>query len=142
MLGFLGALRRSELAALRVEDITRDANGLRLTIRSSKTDPEGAGAEIAIPEGRRLRASGVLDAWLARAGISGGWLFPGGSGGHIHPITVARVVQRRVAAAGYDPGAFGGHSLRAGFITSAAHAGASIYKVMEVSRHRSPERPR
>ncbi len=50
---------------------------------------------------------------------------------------VARVVQSRVAAAGYDPELFAGHSLRAGFLTSAARAGASVFKMQEQSRHKS-----
>jgi hypothetical protein len=36
-----------------------------------------------------------------------------------------------------DPKQFAGHSLRAGFLTSAASRGASIFKMMDVSRHRS-----
>ena len=40
-------------------------------------------------------------------------------------------------AAGYDPASFGGHSLRAGFLTAAARLGASIFKMREVSRHKS-----
>ena len=39
--------------------------------------------------------------------------------------------------AGLDPASFAGHSLRAGFLTSAAEAGASVFKMMEVSRHKS-----
>ena len=50
---------------------------------------------------------------------------------------VARVVQARAAAAGYDPTRFAGHSLRAGFIVAGARAGASVFKLKEVSRHRS-----
>lgn len=41
--------------------------------------------------------------------------------------------------AGLDPALFAGHSLRAGFLTSAAVAGASVFKIVEVSRHRSME---
>ena len=39
--------------------------------------------------------------------------------------------------AGLEPTEFAGHSLRAGFLTSAAEHGASIFKMMEVSRHKS-----
>ncbi len=52
---------------------------------------------------------------------------------------VARVVQARAAAAGYDPARFTGHSLRAGFITAGTRAGASVFKLKEVSRHRSTD---
>ena len=50
---------------------------------------------------------------------------------------VARLVQAATTAAGYAPVPFGGHSLRAGFITSAARTGAGIFKIQEISRHRS-----
>jgi len=39
--------------------------------------------------------------------------------------------------AGLDPQLFSGHSLRSGFLSSAARRGASIFKMMDVSRHRS-----
>ena len=42
-LGFAGAFRRSELIALRVEDLADCADGLIVTIRHSKTDQEGQG---------------------------------------------------------------------------------------------------
>ena len=41
------------------------------------------------------------------------------------------------AAAGYNPAQFAGHSLRAGFLTEAEATGASIFKVQEVSEHKS-----
>src|SRR5271157_5454751 len=52
LFGFAGALRRSELVALRVEDVGVDAGGLRLRIPRSKTDPTGQGAEIGLPRGK------------------------------------------------------------------------------------------
>ena len=36
-----------------------------------------------------------------------------------------------------DPALFAGHSLRSGFVTRATEAGASAFKMMEVSRHKS-----
>jgi hypothetical protein len=75
-----------------------------------------------------------LEAWLAAAGIADGWLFRrisnDGKQVTAEPMSdraVARVVQQRVAAAGLDPAAYAGHSLRAGFLTAAARAGASIF---------------
>jgi site-specific recombinase XerD len=50
---------------------------------------------------------------------------------------VAAVVKRHALAAGLDPREFSGHSLRAGFVTSAAETGASILKIQETSRHKS-----
>src|SRR4051794_39684033 len=66
-LGFSGAFRRSELAALDVEDLADDPAGLRITIRKSKTDQEGRGQEIAIPHG-------PCEAGCGRQGLDrGGW---------------------------------------------------------------------
>jgi len=46
-------------------------------------------------------------------------------------------VKAHAARLGFDPAVFAGHSLRAGFLTSAAARGASIFKMMDVSRHKS-----
>jgi hypothetical protein len=50
---------------------------------------------------------------------------------------VADIVKARAAAVGLDPEGFADHSLRAGFLTSGGEAGASIFKLMEVSGHKS-----
>jgi integrase len=144
-LGFAGAFRRSELVALAVEDLTETPNGYRVTIRHSKTDQEGAGQEIAIPRGTRLRPVEAVRAWLEAAGIAEGPVFrPINRGGRVVAATLtaesaAQVVKDAAERAGLDPATFAGHSLRAGFLTSAADAGASIFKMMDQSRHRSVE---
>jgi hypothetical protein len=43
----------------------------------------------------------------------------------------------RSGAPGLVADAFSGHSLRSGFLTSAAARGASLFKMMDVSRHKS-----
>lgn len=144
-IGMAAALRRSELVALTLADVALVPEGLRLTVRRSKTDQQGEGAEIAIPEGRRLQPKALLLAWVALAGFDAGPLFrkltPQGriTAKPMSDRGVAIVVQARAAAAGYDPALFGGHSLRAGFLTEAARQGASIFKMREVSRHKSME---
>ncbi len=142
--GMVSCLRRSEITALDVSDLVRTPEGLRVTIRRSKTDQEGAGATIAVPAGRRLKPVQHLDAWLARAAIADGPLFRRLSqcgtrvlDGRMSDRFVAEVVKARAKRAGLDPAAFAGHSLRAGFLTSAARAGASIWKMQEQSRHKS-----
>jgi site-specific recombinase XerD len=52
-------------------------------------------------------------------------------------LGVVRIVKRYAERAGLDPAAYAGHSLRGGFLTSAAESGASIWKMTEVSRHKS-----
>jgi integrase len=50
---------------------------------------------------------------------------------------VANIVKAYAERAGFDVNLFSGHSLRSGFLTSAAANGASIFKMMDVSRHKS-----
>ena len=47
--GFAGALRRSELVALNVGDLNARDEGIRVTLRRSKTDQERKGREVALP---------------------------------------------------------------------------------------------
>ena len=74
--GFAGALRRSELVALQVSDLEEVPDGYRLTIRRSKTDQTGEGAEIVIPRGLRIRPVAAVQAWLQAACIDDGYLVP------------------------------------------------------------------
>jgi hypothetical protein len=104
-------------------DLVEAPDGYRVLIRHSKTDQEGQGQEVAIPRGYRLRPVEAVQTWLAAAEINDGPVF--------------RPVKRYAELAGLDPALFAGHSLRAGFLTSAAEAGASVFKMMAVSRHRS-----
>lgn len=144
-LGFAGALRRSELAKIRVADLTRCPEGFILKIARSKTDQEGLGQAIAIYNGLRLNIVAAIDVWTEAAGITEGFLFrsvtKGGlvSSQHLSTKTIAQIIKKYVALAGYDAASFSGHSLRAGFLTSAAQKGASMFKMMEVSRHKSTE---
>lgn len=73
-LGFAGAFRRSELVALDVQDLAFDRNGLRVTLRRSKTDQEGQGAVTAIPYGSNPATCPVRAAmaWLEASGIREG----------------------------------------------------------------------
>jgi site-specific recombinase XerD len=142
LLGFAAALRRSELVALDVSDLEETAEGLHVHIRRSKTDQEGAGDFVSIPHGSRLHPVAGVKAWLLAAGITEGPIFRSiKKGGLVTPErlsdrSVAEIVKKRMEAAGFDPAIFSGHSLRAGFVTSALHHGADILRVMDVTRHR------
>jgi len=143
LLGFAGAFRRSELVGLQVADLTDAEGGIRVLIRHSKTDQEGQGQEIAIPHGHTLRPVAAVRAWLAAAGITEGPIFrPVLKGSRIQPEglsdrSVADIVKKHAARAGLDPAEYAGHSLRDGYLTSAAEAGANVLKMTEVSRHKS-----
>ena len=141
--GMAAALRRSEIVALDVAHVGIVPEGLRLTIARSKTDRTGQGAVIALPEGSRIRPKALLLAWMAAAGHQEGPLFRRLSRSDaltpaaMSDRAIARLVQQHAAAAGYDPTHFAGHSLRAGFLTEGAAQGATIFKLQEVSRHKS-----
>lgn len=142
LLGFSGALRRSELAALQVEDVRATPQGLEVLIRSSKTDQEGAGQLVGVPRGRALCPVQAYTAWLAAAGIDAGPVFRqvdrhGRLGEAMSPKAIAEVVKRCAARAGMETSDVAGHSLRAGLATQAALAGKAERVIMAQTRHRS-----
>lgn len=147
--GFGAALRRSELCQLQIRDVEFVPSadkpiGMYLHIRRSKTDQYGAGQTVAVPAGNRLRPAERLQRWLALSGGRDGPVFEtlwrGGQSRRrpLHPTDVARLVKRNVQAIGLNPADYSGHSLRAGFVTSAAAHSARLDKIMEVTRHTSP----
>lgn len=144
LVGFAGAFRRSELVGLDCGDVEYGGRGIVLHLRRSKTDQIGQGRKIAIPHGRTrwCPIRHVMD-WLTLARIEQGPLFRSiDRHGHIAPgrlsgEAVATIIKRRVQAAGFDPATFSGHSLRAGFATSAVIAGASTFKIRAQTGHKS-----
>ncbi|GAB3216755.1 site-specific integrase [Kineococcus gypseus] len=150
VMGFAGALRRSELAALDVEDVTHTPDGLRVRVRG-REDGQGAGRsdarEVDLPWGAHRATCPVRswEAWVALAQLSTGPAFrsvtKGGRSVKDRRMTgesVADVVKRRAAAVGIDPTTVAGHSLRAGFVTSAVRYGVPERSIMRQSGHRSP----
>jgi integrase len=144
-LGWLGAFRRSELVALDVGDVRFTDEGLIVRLATSKTDQEGQGVEKGIPYAGNPATCPVrsLRAWLEAARLESGPLF--------RPVTrhgqlgerrlsdraVALVVKRLAARAGLEPAVFAGHSLRAGFATTAAQRGKSLDAIMRQTGHKS-----
>ncbi|WP_394793451.1 tyrosine-type recombinase/integrase [Armatimonas sp.] len=145
LLGFAGAMRRSELVGLDVADVVETADGLVVTIRRSKTDQEGQGRKIGIPYGSKLATCPVrsVRAWKARAQVTEGPLFRQVNRhgkvleGRLGDRTVALVVKRAVAATGVDAASYAGHSLRAGLATAAAMAGVSERVIQGQTGHKS-----
>lgn len=158
--GFTGAVRRSNLAAFCWGDFTLVDDGLVVLLRRSKTDQEQRGFEVFLPYGRNELTCPVR-AWLEWrdrvAELIGGdptavaaeqpCFAPLGRGDRLEidaegcwaqmgDETVNAVVARRAAAAGLI-GNFGGHSLRAGFVTTLAEAGVPAYQIAEQTGHQS-----
>jgi integrase len=116
-----------------------------LTLKQSKTDQEGEGRKIAIPYGLIAATCPVraLDAWLRDTDITAGPIFrPTDRHGNVKPRrltaqSVALVIKRYAAAAGLNITDFSGHSLRAGFATTAAAVGVAERQIMRQTGHTS-----
>jgi len=145
IVGFAGGFRRSELVALDVADLQESSDGVRITVRQSKTDQEGAGREVGIPHGQHPETCPVraLRAWREAAGISEGAVFRGVNRhdqmqvGRLTDRAVALIVKRAAERAGLDPSTYAGHSLRAGLATAAAAGGAPERSIMRQTGHKS-----
>jgi integrase len=144
LVGFAGAFRRSELAALEVADLKFTAEGLVIDLRRSKTDQEAKGREVGIPFGADELTCPVrsLKAWLTRANIELGPVFRSvGKNGRLSqfplaPDSVAWIIRQAARRAGLA-GDISGHSLRSGHVTTAARAGVPELVIMRQTGHRS-----
>ncbi|MES5047150.1 tyrosine-type recombinase/integrase [Rhizobium nepotum] len=144
-----GGRRRSEIAGLRVE---------QLTVEPPIEIPDGAPLpSLAIHLGRTKTTSGeqddvvyltgrpveALNAWMIAAKIESGSVFRAiGRWGTvsrraIDPQSVNAILKQRVGMAGLDSEEFSAHGLRSGYLTEAANRGVPLPEAMEQSRHRS-----
>ncbi len=155
LVGFAAALRRSELAAVRTEHVSYTPDGLRLLIPRSKSDQAGAGQVVGVAYGDRTETCPVraLRSYVAAGGaalaaqnraspLSGPVFRKVDRWGRLGTTAVtgravAEVVKAYAAAAGLDPALYSGHSLRAGFATTAARAGKPDRAIQKQTRHKS-----
>jgi len=140
---WIGAFRGSELLDLDVEDLTVVPRGYAALVRRSKTDQAAEGQIKAISRGRDPRTCPVqaIDAYLATAGITNGAIFRavsryGALGERLSDRGISRIVKRAAARAGLDPALFAGHSLRAGFVTTAYRKGRKVEQIMKQTGHK------
>jgi len=145
LVGFVAALRRSEISALDVADIAEHPSGLVLTLPRSKTNQHGEHAELVVlPRGTKPGRCPVtvLQNWIHTAGITDGpVLRPVSKGNRPLPriLTAGAVntlIQQATTRAGLD-GDFSAHSLRGGFVTYAHLRGATDRAIAHQTRHRS-----
>ncbi len=145
LLGFAGAMRRSELVALNCDQIQMADDGLVILVRKSKTDQLGAGRKIGIPYGSNPLTCPVKSVfeWMTASGISSDALFRKVNqhgrieGNRLCAHSVALIVKRAFAAIGKPPLPFSGHSLRAGLATQAAMSGASERSIQNQTGHKN-----
>jgi integrase len=142
LIGFAGAFRRSELIAIDCKWLARAEKGIEITLPRSKTDQEGRGRIVAVPRvNGPLCPVDALDAWLGASTITEGPVFrPVSKAGRVLPSrlsasAVSIIVKQHVIEIGLDPTSYSGHSLRAGFATSAAAAGLSAWDIKRQTGH-------
>ncbi len=144
-----GGRRRSEIAGLRLEQLTVEAPiavadgpplpSLAIHLGRTKTT-SGEEDEVVYLTGRPVEA---LNAWLAAAKIDKGSVFRGiGRWGTVSrraldPQSINAILKQRAKMAGLEPGEFSAHGLRSGYLTEAANRGIPLPEAMEQSRHRS-----
>jgi integrase len=140
---FASAMRRSELAAVEVDDLAFGPEGVEVVVRRSKADQVFEGQRIFVPRGGEPCPVAALEDWLEASGIVEGFLFRRVSRADrllatpLQGQAIAELVHRAARGAGLDPRRFSGHSLRAGFATAAASQGASTWAILAITRHRS-----
>lgn len=141
-IGWAGALRRAEIAALDWSDFREHAEGLILTLRRSKADQEGAGREIGIPFGVTICPVRLLATWRAVSRAENGPVFVSSRRGgnvtrdRLSARSVDRIIRQAAETAGYSE-VYSSHGLRAGFATSAAEKGLPDREIMNHTGHRS-----
>jgi len=135
LIGFSGGFRRSELVNIEIEDVEFVAEGVKIFIRRSKTDQSGEGMIKGIPYFENQQYCPVLNLkkWLELSNLKSGKIF------NISDKSVALIIKKYASLAGLDPNRYGGHSLRSGFATSAAEAGAEERNIMTMTGHKTTQ---
>ena len=147
LIGFSGGFRRNEIVSLNYEDLDFVPEGLKISIRRSKTDQFGEGSIKALPYFDNTNYCPVitLKNWIDLSNISSGPLFRRFSKGsklsehRLTDQTVALLIKDYLNIAGIDSKNYSGHSLRSGFATSAAEFGAEERSIMAMTGHKSTE---
>lgn len=143
LLGFAGAFRRSELVSIDVENITFSRDGFVVLLRKSKTDQEGEGFEKAIPYGGNPITCPVraIKDWVECSKITSGPIFrPINRHGQLQTKrlsshAIALIVKRCYLEDG-NSNNVSGHSLRAGFVTTAAKKKVPEHLIMKQTGHK------
>ena len=147
LIGFAGGFRRNEIVSLDYEDLDFVYEGLKITVKRSKTDQFGEGSIKAIPyfEDSIYCPVKILKRWLNISKIKKGPLFRRFTKGskltlnRLTDQTVALLIKNYLNKAGIDSKNYSGHSLRSGFATSAAESGAEERSIMAMTGHKSSE---
>ena len=147
LIGFSGGFRRNEIVSLDMEDLNFVPEGLKITLRRSKTDQFGEGFTKALPYFDNSQYCPVISLknWIEMSKINSGPVFRGFIKGsklsekRLTDQTVALLIKEYLNLAGIDNKNYSGHSLRSGFATSAAESGVEERSIMAMTGHKSSE---
>jgi site-specific recombinase XerD len=147
LIGFSGGFRRNEIVSLDYDDLDFVEEGLKINIKRSKTDQFGDGSIKGLPYFDNSQYCPVLSIqkWIKISKINSGALFRRFTKGsnlsekRLTDQTVALLIKEYLDLAGIDSKNYSGHSLRSGFATTAAEAGAEERTIMAMTGHKSTE---
>ena len=147
LIGFGGGFRRTELISIDYEDLEFVPEGLKITIRRSKTDQFGEGMIKGLPYFPNEIYCPVtsLKKWLEISKIKSGPIFRRFSKGslltenRLTDQSVVLLMKKYLDLAGIENKNFAGHSLRAGFATVAAESGADERSIMAMTGHKTTQ---
>ena len=147
LIGFAGGFRRNEIVSLDFEDLEFVFEGLKINVKRSKTDQFGAGLTKGLPyfENKLYCPVTTIKRWINVSKIKDGPLFRRFAKGskllenRLTDQTVALIIKQYLSIAGINSENYSGHSLRSGFATSAAEAGADERSIMAMTGHKSTE---
>ena len=147
LIGFAGGFRRNEIVSLDKEDLEFVFEGLKITVKRSKTDQFGEGLTKGIPYFEKVSYCPVatLQKWINISKITKGPLFRKISKGsrllenRLTDQTVALIIKKYLNKSGIDSSNYSGHSLRSGFATSAAESGAEERNIMAMTGHKTTQ---
>ena len=147
VIGFSGGFRRNEIVSLDIEDVDFVFEGVKITVKKSKTDQFGEGFIKALPyfENELYCPVISLKQWLNISKITKGSIFrrftkgSNLSNNRLTDQTVALLIKEYLKLAGMDSSNYSGHSLRSGFATSAAESGVEERGIMAMTGHKSTE---
>ena len=146
-MGFGGGFRRTELISINYEDLEFVDEGVKITLRKSKTDQYGEGMIKGLPYFTNETYCPVtnLKNWLKLSKIKTGPIFRRFAKGSVltnHRLTdqsVVLVIKDCLKLAGIENHNYSGHSLRSGFATVAAEAGADERSIMAMTGHKTTQ---
>ena len=147
LIGFSGGFRRNEIVSLDYDDLEFVQEGLKISLKRSKTDQFGEGSVKGLPYFENSKYCPVISIkkWIEISKISSGAIFrrfiKGSKLSHnrLTDQSVALLIKHYLKLAGIESKNYSGHSLRSGFATSAAESGAEERSIMAMTGHKSTE---